>query len=304
MNRAYLCLRDSGFQLRRLNYSLYKIIKSSLRPLIKHFHKRLAYQKYYNPTVEMEREKEFFESNQNIIRINNIKNMLEDEESRLVFDTMIEFRCTQDYRLFSRIANIDVNKQYFDNDFFTYSDGECLVDCGAFDGDTIESFRYHMKALAIKDYSVVAFEPDGGNCERLIKNQKDVIAINSGVWNEDTTLHFMVEGNAFTHNVDINDASNSNAKIEAISVKKIDSCRECDNATIIKMDIEGAEMNALQGAKNLIRTKRPKLAICIYHSAEDMLRIAEWIKSTVPEYRLWIRQHSDTQCETVLYAMI
>lgn len=81
------------------------------------------------------------------------------------------------------------------------------------------------------------------------------------------------------------------------------------------MDIEGAELNALKGAKETILRDKPKLAICLYHSDNDMLDIPEYIHSLVPEYKLYIRQHSESEqdnddirfgffiIETVLYAL-
>jgi hypothetical protein len=70
------------------------------------------------------------------------------------------------------------------------------------------------------------------------------------------------------------------------------------------MDIEGAEMSALSGARNTIIGAKPKLAICIYHSDEDMIRIIMFLKELVPEYRFFIRHHSNIDVETVLYAMV
>ena len=60
----------------------------------------------------------------------------------------------------------------------------------------------------------------------------------------------------------------------------------------------------LEGAQNLIRNYKPKLAICIYHKPEDTIDIPAYIKSLVPEYRLWIRHYSWSPAETVLYAKI
>ncbi len=63
-------------------------------------------------------------------------------------------------------------------------------------------------------------------------------------------------------------------------------------------------MMALKGAENIIRNNRPKLAVCIYHSDQDMVEIIKYIHQLVPEYRLYVRQHSDSYIETVLYAVI
>lgn len=83
----------------------------------------------------------------------------------------------------------------------------------------------------------------------------------------------------------------------------IDAVPECKNATFIKMDIEGMEWDALHGAVETIKRNHPKLAICIYHSDEDMIRIVEYIHEIAPEYKLYVRHHSKREYETVLYAV-
>ena len=75
-----------------------------------------------------------------------------------------------------------------------------------------------------------------------------------------------------------------------------------EKVTFIKMDIEGAEYEALLGAKETIQKNKPKLAISIYHKPEDIISIPKLIKSMVPNYRLYIRHYSNADNETVLYA--
>lgn len=69
------------------------------------------------------------------------------------------------------------------------------------------------------------------------------------------------------------------------------------------MDIEGAEMEALKGAENILKRDKPKLAICLYHKREDMWEIPYLIKSIKPEYKFFIRHYSNYEGETVLYAI-
>ncbi len=83
----------------------------------------------------------------------------------------------------------------------------------------------------------------------------------------------------------------------------MDDVPECQDATFIKMDLEGSEMMALKGAEKIIKRNKPKLAICIYHSDQDMLEIIKYIHQLVPEYRLYIRHHSTSYIDTVLYAV-
>ena len=69
------------------------------------------------------------------------------------------------------------------------------------------------------------------------------------------------------------------------------------------MDIEGAEMPALQGGKELISNNYPVLAICIYHKPDDFWVIPQYIKKNWNNYKLYVRHHTDLMTETVLYAV-
>lgn len=89
-----------------------------------------------------------------------------------------------------------------------------------------------------------------------------------------------------------------------IYVDSIDHMHAKVRVTLIKMDIEGSEMAALKGAEKIIKRDRPKLAVCIYHNPEDIFEIPFLIKKLVPEYKLYIRHHSDTYAETVVYATV
>lgn len=88
-----------------------------------------------------------------------------------------------------------------------------------------------------------------------------------------------------------------------IPLVRMDSVEECQDATFIKMDIEGAEFAALHGARKIIQRNKPKLAICIYHCDEDMLRIPEYIHELVPEYKIYMRAHNMGIAENVMYAV-
>lgn len=64
-------------------------------------------------------------------------------------------------------------------------------------------------------------------------------------------------------------------------------------------------MNLLVGARDIIKNKKPKIAICIYHKFEDFYTIINYISSLASEYKFAIRHHAeDTFAETVLYAWV
>ena len=117
-----------------------------------------------------------------------------------------------------------------------------------------------------------------------------------GTWSENTTLYFEASNDGASH---ISDQGK-----DSIEVIKIDDVVDpFERVTFIKMDVEGSELESLKGAEQTIRRDKPKLAICIYHKAEDMYQLPLYIKELVPEYRLYLRHHSNGDGETVLYAM-
>jgi hypothetical protein len=69
------------------------------------------------------------------------------------------------------------------------------------------------------------------------------------------------------------------------------------------MDIEGAELNALEGAANTIKRFQPKLAICVYHKPEDIFVIPQLIKRLNPDYTLYLDNFTSGPYETVLFAL-
>lgn len=74
-----------------------------------------------------------------------------------------------------------------------------------------------------------------------------------------------------------------------------------EKISMIKMDVEGFEHNALLGAKDVIQRDHPILAICVYHKQADIWDIPKLIHSLCAEYRFYLRHYSLFQNETVLY---
>ena len=147
---------------------------------------------------------------------------------------------------------------------------------------------------------IYVWEPDAANIERLnqnLKKYRDITVLPYGMWNEKGELGFYQDGNGWAR-IDKKAANK-------IQVDTIDNQCAGERVTFIKMDIEGSERNALKGAVNIIKRDKPRLAICIYHSPEEIYEIPFWIKATVPEYKLYIRHHCrDSAAETVVYATL
>ena len=249
-----------------------------------------------NETIR-EAGKKFFETNQD--KVKKILSLLADEKSKEVFLSCIKFRSSH-----VAIADGTPHDQYFPKDIIHLSGEEVFVDCGAYTGDTIAQFRKVSKDRYNK---IVAFEPDA-DCRQQILNQKNprCEVLPYGAWNQKDTQVFLADGkgHSFVESVAKEERDlGPLLKKTTISLEKIDNLEACASVTFLKMDIEGAEQNALKGAEKTIRHQRPKMAICIYHSNQDMLEIPLWVASLNMGYKLYIRHHSMGLCETVLYAI-
>ena len=85
-----------------------------------------------------------------------------------------------------------------------------------------------------------------------------------------------------------------------VQVKRIDSIVDSP-PTIIKMDIEGAELDALRGADDIIRQHRPKLLVSAYHRNTDLLEIPRLIDALRDDYRVGLRHHTEDRWDSCLY---
>lgn len=242
-----------------------------------------------HPSQKMNNEKQFFSEHTQELKA--VYDSLEDDRSRFVFENVLHFRVTREYSFIEKSRGEDNKSTQYLAPELQFSDHEIIVDCGAFIGDTAEKFYKNILGCR-----VIALEPDEKVFELLQQcGLEGLKAIKAGAWSEDTTLKFSDVGGG-SSTIDI--SGNTEIKVVAL-----DHLSECQSATYIKMDIEGAELEALKGAENIIKSNKPKLAICIYHKPQDFFEIPLYIKKLHPDYRLFIHQHTDDVSETVLYAV-
>ena len=248
------------------------------------------------PTDEMKNSEVFFDLNQK--RVDAMLELLSDEKSKMVWKGAVNNRTK---KLPIPSGFYSEHDQYFCRDIIKVEKDEVFIDGGAYRGDTIQSFMNICKKEKVSYKKIIAFEPDCSIFNLLSKfygEKKNIFLINKGLSKKVDTLSFVESEGGASKIVE------SEVSTYQIPVVNIDAVPECREATFIKMDIEGAEMDALCGAQETIRRNRPKLAICIYHSNEDMIRIIEYIHSLVPEYRLYVRHHTRSSTETVVYAVV
>ena len=185
--------------------------------------------------------------------------------------------------------------QYFD--VFEPKPKEIFVDAGAYDGKTVLYFYQWTKH---KYERIYAFEPIKSMCEEIRRktvenNISGIEILNNAAWNRREKISF-IDDSTSSHMDDKGDI--------AVQGIDIDSVVNDEGVTFIKMDVEGSELKALEGARNTILRNRPRLAICIYHKPLDVIEIASYILHLVPDYKFYIRHYNLHMYETVLYAPI
>lgn len=230
-------------------------------------------------------------------KIEIVKSLLSDEKSRLLLDQIVEKR----KRGFLDYTDIkEDGDEYFDHDFFSYHEDEVLVDGGGYDGDTIEEFASFTKNRYKQIYS---FEPDQCTGERLesklYRYGNKVKFYPYGLYSEGTSLPFCNDNQIHSSHIVNDDTASS-----TIQCVKLDDIIGNNAVTFIKMDIEGAEIPALYGARNTIFGNKPKLAICIYHKPDDLWEIPLLIHSWISEYKLYIRHYGVGYRGTILFATL
>lgn len=192
---------------------------------------------------------------------------------------------------------INTEQEYFDF-IERLPTGGAFIDGGCYDMWT--SIRFTQ--LCPNQYSkIFAFEPDPKNYELCKKKVamhglESVQLIPAGLWSETTTLHFHAEGQATSSFCDEGEI--------CVRVVTLDEIVRDERVSFIKMDIEGSEMGALQGACKTIQRDKPMCAICIYHKPGDVLAISHYLKQLVPEYQFAIRYHTFENADTILYAFV
>lgn len=189
-------------------------------------------------------------------------------------------------------------QQYFDLPFLQEQkeEHEIFVDGGCYDG---ENSRMFAKWAGNAQKTVYAFEPDQNNlriCQSVLADIDGISykLIPKGLWSRDEMLDFCAnanEGSRF--------CSDGEARIPVTSLDAVIDGK----VTFIKMDIEGAEYEALTGAERLIRSYKPKLAISVYHKAEDIWELPGLLLSFHSKYTFYLRHYSLSSEETVLYAI-
>jgi FkbM family methyltransferase len=196
-------------------------------------------------------------------------------------------------------VNCGPETMYFGLGFMQLNREETVVDCGAFNGDTIEKIR---DTTEDRFRSIIALEPDPQNFSILEQkySRDDRIALHRlAASNCSSKRAFKAAQGSFSHFRGLGESTDSDSNIPTTT---LDSLLEWPPTTI-KIDIEGAELEALEGARETIRQHHPRITIAAYHRPLHLAEIIDAIDQITPDYRFYLRHHGDFFLETVLYAI-
>lgn len=228
---------------------------------------------------------------ENLQKYINAYQLMEDDFSRKVF--LARMKKTYLMGDISEIVSPST-EEYFDEKVIL-TDQEVFIDCGGFDGDSSVKF---IEKCGRKYADIVIFEPELYKKEEIEKNLSGYSyeLYQAGVWSENTKLYFDALETDGSHISE----KESDYVIEVVS---LDETVYDKKPTFIKMDIEGSEQEALKGCRRIIEDFQPKMAICVYHKPDDLYEIPLLVKKMNGQYRLFLRQYSNSRFETVLYAL-
>ena len=222
--------------------------------------------------------------------------LFEGRRSQAEFLRQVEFRLTGD---FGCLREPDGDPQYFPRRLFRPRPDEYFVDCGAYNGDTLlelaewtgGQFRGAL-ALEADPANFAALERTVAGDDRLRGRVRPVA---EAVGLKRCTLRFAASG--------LSSAAISEEGDIEVECSPLDELLADESPTYIKMDIEGAEMDALRGAAAVLRRNAPALAICVYHAQDHLWSIPSHIHHQMPEARLLLRPYCVNGFELVCYAV-
>ncbi len=226
--------------------------------------------------------------------IENARDALADSRSKQIFDAVTTYRSSG---LLTDAAAPDLLAlQYFPEDVPFLTDGMRFVDIGAFDGDTVRALR----EIEDRVEALLSLEPDPSNFLKLaeeIRNwsHPNALAFPLALGNAVETLRFNANSSA--------SASKDDQGSTYVQSVRFDDLAPAWHPTHVKMDVEGAEPEVLEGMERTLREFRPALAISVYHTPEHHWSILNWVKSLSLRYSFYMRIYGNQTFDTVLYCV-
>jgi len=190
------------------------------------------------------------------------------------------------------------------NEIIEVKKGDIVLDLGAFGGDTALYFAFKAENCG----KVYSFEFIPKNIELFNKNialnpkyRDQICLIQHPVSNKSNDIIYFKDDGPGSR-IQLQAFDEQTGSCNTISIDDFVKQNGITKIDFIKMDIEGAELKALEGAIETIKRFKPKLAIAIYHSIDDMANIPLWIINLQLDYHIFIDHFTIHKEETILFA--
>ena len=205
---------------------------------------------------------------------------LADDVSRETFANVLN------YKLSGKVEYLfacDTAREEDLRQLFAFGENEVYMDLGAYNGDTVQEF---LNLTGGKYQHIIAVEPDRRNCKKLNAMAEalgEITVHECGVWSEAGELGFSDSGGRQSTFLTV--------PKKTVPVNSIDNLAGDLPVSYIKMDVEGAEVQALEGGTKVIKEYAPKMFVAAYHYDVDVFRLPLIIWKLVPEYKIFFRKH-------------
>ena len=216
-------------------------------------------------------------------------NLLKDKKSKEIFTKIINFKISYDYAFMEGFTN-NHTEQYFDKELIPNIKNICFVDAGGYVGDTTSEVITNFPDFK-KIYLIEPISENIRIAKRELGHFRNIEFLICGVSNKKETLYFNEEKSFSTL---------YGKGTQSVQVDTIDNLIN-EKVDYIKLDIEGAEQDAIDGAKETIKQYKPILAICIYHKAEDWYKIPQKVLAIESAYDIYLRHYMEGIFESVMY---
>lgn len=220
---------------------------------------------------------------------------LSDHKSRRVMTGILLHRVSLDTRFLEQVRS-EPTDQWFDPEFFVSDNAAVFVDGGGFDGDTALLFRERNGPCE----NIYVFEPDALLAKRAkvrLLNVPEALVFPAGLYSRSCKVAFAgANGTAgrIDHTSLADSALSEMVDLDSTITRQI---------TFLKLDVEGAEDQVLQGAKLRISGDHPTIAMAVYHKAKDPWFLANEVLAINNRYQLFLRHYTEVAFETVVYAI-
>lgn len=208
--------------------------------------------------------------------------LLADEQSRWVYRDILNYKISGKL-CYLQSCQTTVQEAYAN--ILRPGEEEIYADLGAYKGDTIEELLTYTGGRCKK---VIAIEPDRKNYKKLLATVErlglsQAVCCNVAAYSQKGLRLFASKAGR--------QSALSSAQGVETPVDSLDNILNGEPVTLINMDVEGGEKEAIEGCAKTIAAYKPKMLISAYHRSEDLFALPLQIHALRPDYQFYFRHY-------------